>query len=147
MPAPLTNATAIDTARSFFEAYNSHDVNRMLTFCADNAQVRYVPMGNQVEGKAWEVGKKFWSGLIDAFPDLRVVVDSIFGDGRNIAAEVVIGGTQRKDFLQIPNQGKHFDLPHAFLLQVDNGSLITSITAYWDNASFYRQVGKTTLDS
>jgi steroid delta-isomerase-like uncharacterized protein len=147
MPAAVTNATPIDTARSFFEAYNSHDVNRMLTFCADNAQLRYVPMENQGEGKAREVGKKIWSGLIDAFPDLRVVVDSIFGDDRNVAAEVVIGGTQQKDFLQIRNQGKQYELPHAFLLRVDNGGLITSITAYWDNASFYRQLGKTTLDS
>jgi hypothetical protein len=62
-----------------------------------------------------------------------------------VAAEVVIGGTQRKDFLQIRNQGKHYDLPHAFLLKINDKDLITEIACYWDNASFYLQLGKTTL--
>jgi steroid delta-isomerase-like uncharacterized protein len=144
MPTAVTNASAIDTARSFFQAYNAHDVNRMLAACADDAELRYVPMEKQ--GKAREVGKKIWSSLIDAFPDLTVRIESIFGDERNVAAEIVIGGTQQKDFMQIRNQGKHYDLPHAFLLQVDREGSISSITAYWDNASFFRQLGKTTLD-
>jgi hypothetical protein len=49
---------------------------------------------------------------------------------RELAAEIVIGGTQRKDFLQIPNQGKHYELPHVFLLEVASAGVITSITAY-----------------
>lgn len=56
-----------------------------------------------------------------AFPDLAVVTHSAFGDDENVAAEVEIGGTQRKDFLQIPNQGRNYDLPHAFLLKVNGG--------------------------
>jgi steroid delta-isomerase-like uncharacterized protein len=146
MPATAASATtAIDTARSFFAAYNAHDVNRMVAACSEDAQLRYVPMGSQGQGKARELGKAIWSGLIDAFPDLAVTVQSIFGDARNLAAEVMIGGTQQKDFLQIPSQGRHYDLPHAFLLTMNDGGQITGITAYWDNASFYLQLGKTTL--
>jgi steroid delta-isomerase-like uncharacterized protein len=92
------------------------------------------------------VGKAIWSGLLDAFPDLAVRVQSAFGDEHNVAAEVLIGGTQRKDFFGIPSKGKHYDLPHAFLLEVDDSDRITRITSYWDNASFYLQLGKTTLD-
>ena len=139
-------ATPTDVARSFFEAYNQHDLNRMLASCTDDAQLRYVPMGKPGEGRIREVGKTIWSSLIDAFPDLRVRAESAFGDERNVAAEVMIGGTQRKDFMNIPNQGRHYDLPHAFLLQVSDRGLITSITAYWDNASFYSQLGKKTLE-
>jgi steroid delta-isomerase-like uncharacterized protein len=137
---------AVDVARRFFAAYNHHDVNKMLAECSDDAQLRYVPMGSQGTGKVYEVGKALWSGLIDAFPDLTVTVPTIFGDDHNVAAEVVIEGTQQKDFLGIPNRGRHYELPHAFLLHVDERGLITSITAYWDNASFYTQLGKTTLD-
>ena len=72
-------------------------------------------------------------------------MDSIFGDESNVAAEVTIGGTQRKDFLDIPNQGKHYELPHAFILSVDDERKIARIAAYWDNVSFYAQLGKETL--
>ena len=147
MSATLTDAmTAIDVVRSFFSAYNAHDADRMLSLCSDDAQIRYVPMGMQGQGPAREVGKKIWSGLIDSFPDLSVRAESIFGDGYNIAAEVMIGGIQHKDFLGISNQGRRYDLPHAFLLKLNDKSLITAITAYWDNASFYLQLGKKSLE-
>jgi len=48
--------------------------------------------------------------------------------------------------VRIRSQGKHYELPHAFLLQIDESGLIKEVAAYWDNASFYSQLGKTTLD-
>lgn len=145
MPA-LTRAAAVEIARSFFTAYNAHDVEKMVRACREDAQLRYIPMGDQGQGNARKLGRTIWSGLIDAFPDLTVAAQSMFGDDHNVAAEVLIGGTQQKDFLRIPSQGKHYELPHAFLLNVDDAGLITRITAYWDNASFYSQLGKRTLD-
>ncbi|MGA7328452.1 MAG: ester cyclase [Rhodomicrobium sp.] len=136
---------AVEAARTFFTAYNAHDIDKMLAACSDSAQLRYMPMGNQGLGNVRDVGKTIWSGIIDAFPDLHVTVQSMFGNAENVAAEVVIGGTQSKDFLNIPNRGKHYELPHAFLLEVDGVGKITSIAAYWDNASFYLQLGKTAL--
>jgi steroid delta-isomerase-like uncharacterized protein len=151
MPATLANASnAINAARSFFVAYDRHDVNKMVAACNQNAELRYVPMGNEGRGQVHELGKAVWANLIDTFPDLHVTVQSMFGDERNIAAEVMIGGTQRKDLVfgqvRIPSQGKHYELPHAFLLQLDESGLITQVAAYWDNASFYSQLGKKTLD-
>ena len=146
MPATSTDTRAAEAAtRSFFAAYNAHKEQEMLAACSDDAQLRYVPMGDQGEGKVREVGKTIWSGLIDAFPDLTVTAQRVFSDGTNAAAEVMIGGTQKKDFLGIPNQGKRYDLPHAFLLTLNESGRITQITCYWDNASFYLQLGKTTL--
>src|SRR5690242_16566270 len=147
MSTTLSNVTTtIEIAQSFFTSYNAHDVNRMLSLCSDNAELRYVPLEKQGEGRVRDVGKTIWSSLINAFPDLRVTMNSAFGDTHHLAAEVVIGGTQNKDFLNIPNQGKHYDLPHAFLLDINDRGLITRITAYWDNASFYSQLGKNSLD-
>jgi predicted ester cyclase len=121
--------TAIEIVHSFFTSYNAHDVNRMLSLCSDNAELRYVPMKKQGEGRVRDVGKTIWSSLIDAFPDLRVTMNSLLGETYHVAAEVVIGGTQKKDFLNIPNQGKHYDLSHAFLLEINDRGLITRITA------------------
>jgi steroid delta-isomerase-like uncharacterized protein len=133
--------SSIDVARSFFSAYNQHNVKQMLQYCSEDAELRYVPMGSKGQGRVREVGKQIWSGLIDAFPDLHVTPESLFGDPQNVAAEVVIGGTQRKDFLDIRSQGRHYELPHAFILRLDDQGLIRAITAYWDNVSFYSQLG------
>jgi steroid delta-isomerase-like uncharacterized protein len=141
--ADLTST--VNVVRSFFGAYNAHDVDKMLAACSPDAQLRYVPMGKQGRGPIREVGKQFWSGLIDAFPDLTVKVERAFGDDNNVAAEVMIGGTQRKDFLGIANQGKRYDLPHAFLVKLNKESLITEVACYWDNVTFYSQLGKNTI--
>jgi len=103
-------------------------------------------MGSQGQGPISEVAKHIWSSIIDAFPDLTVRVQSVFGDESNAAAEVLIGGTQRKQFFNIPSQGKHYELPRAFILSLDENNLITGVTAYWDNVSFYSQLGKFALD-
>jgi len=147
MNSTINTGSSTQTARSFFTAYNQHDVNRMLRMCSDDAEIRYVPMGQQGQGNVREVGKRIWTGLIDAFPDLHVDIESAFGDERNAAAEILIGGTQKKDFLNIPNQGRHYELLHAFILRLDRKGLITQITSYWDNLSFYSQLGKGLLDN
>jgi hypothetical protein len=87
---------SVEAARSFFTSHDAHQVDKMLAQLSEDARLRYVPMGGQGEGRAREVGKIIWSGLIDAFPDLHVTVQSLFGDERHAAAEIVIGGTQRK---------------------------------------------------
>ena len=57
MSASVATSTAIETARSFFEAYNAHKVNRMVAECADDAKLRYVPRGEQGQGKVREAGQ------------------------------------------------------------------------------------------
>ena len=117
MSATADASTALDMTRSFFAAYNRHDVSSMVAACSERAELRYVPMGSYGRGKVHELGKAIWSGLIDALPDLHVAVQSMFGGASNIAAEVMIGGTQRKDLVygqvRIRSQGKHYELPHA----------------------------------
>jgi hypothetical protein len=43
--------------RSFLAAYNAHRVEEMLAVCTDDVQLRYVPMGNQGQGKVRDLGK------------------------------------------------------------------------------------------
>jgi hypothetical protein len=48
MPEARTKTiSAIDGARSFFIAYNAHQVDKMLEACSEDAQLRYVPMGER----------------------------------------------------------------------------------------------------
>src|ERR1700730_10506803 len=87
----------LDAANSFFSAFNNHEVEKMLAVCAKDAKLRFVPMGEAGEGEVRELGKGFWLTLFDAVEGVNVVVQSVFGDERKVAAEVVVGGKQKKE--------------------------------------------------
>lgn len=139
---------------AFFDAYRDRDPTAMTDLCARNADFRYLPVeiwGKQRvirgDGKVHGVGKAMWAGLITAFPDLSNEVLSVSAspDG-TVMAEVVLGGTQASAWAQFGNRGQSFSLPHLFVFHVNDGGLIDSITAYWDNASFSRQLGHLEVD-
>jgi len=146
--------SAVEVITAFFEAYQVHDLERMVELCSDNADFHYIPYevwGRQRvirgDGKVRTVGKALWTTLIDAFPDLTNEVTSITADNEgNVAAEVVISGTQAKPYGTIANQGLHYDLPHVFLFRVGQDGLIEEVTGCWDNADFYRQLGRLEVD-
>ena len=146
--------SAVEVITAFFEAYRAHDLERMVELCSDNADFHYIPFEvwgrqrvNRGDGKVRTIGKALWATLIDAFPDLTNQGTSITADDEgNVAAEVVISGTQAKPYGTIANQGLHYDLPHVFLFRVGRDGLIEEVTGYWDNADFYRQLGRFEVD-
>jgi steroid delta-isomerase-like uncharacterized protein len=148
--APTT--TAVVTA--FFDAYRRHDVNAMVELCSHNADFSYVPFEiwrkQQVlrgDGKVRTVGKPIWSGLLHAVPDLTNEVTAIHADDEgNAAVEVVIGGTQAGPWGPIAPRGQSYTEPHLFVFHVDADNKIDSITAYWDNAGIYKQLGHLEVD-
>lgn len=147
-----SEATASVTA--FFDAYRAQQVDAMVELCTPNAAFDYIPFelwGRQRvlrgAGKVVTVGKPLWTGLIQAFPDLSNTVRSITSDDDgNVAAEVVIAGTQAAPWGTIANHGRSFSEPHVFVMHVDGAGLIDSITGYWDGASISRQLGHLEVD-
>jgi steroid delta-isomerase-like uncharacterized protein len=142
------------TVTAFFAAYRAHDVEAMVELCADGARFRYVPFevwGRQRvlhgEGTVRTVGKLIWTSLIDAFPDLTNIVTSLRADpAGQVAAEVSIGGTQAKPFGAIAGIGQRYQLPHLFLFRMTGDGLIADIVAYWDDATWKRQLGCLEVD-
>ena len=136
--------SAVEVITAFFEAYRERDLERVVELCSDNADFHYIPFevwGRQRvirgDGKVRTVGKALWTALIDAFPDLTNKVTYITADDEgNVAAEVVISGTQAKPYGTITNQGLHFDLPHVFLFRVGRDGLVEEVSGYWDTADF-----------
>jgi hypothetical protein len=126
----VNNAT-MDIAKVFFEAYDVHDVDAMLLLCRDTGQLRHVPMGRFETGDVHTVGRKAWSDMFSAMPDLRVTVRSIFSSHGNVAAEVIIADRERS-----------FELPQAYFLTVDDAMRITNVTVYGDNVGFGYEITK-----
>jgi len=151
-PVPIADPTNV--VKSFFDAYREHDVERMADLCDDMAGFRSVPFELWRKqrvirgyGKVSTVGKILWTGLIKAFPDLTNEVTKIISgnDGR-VAAEVVISGTQAKDWGSIRSRGRSFRSPHLFVFRVNDDEKIADITSYSDNASVRIQLGCLEID-
>ena len=61
--------------------------------------------------------------------------------GDIVRCQVVIRGTQAKDFAGIPNKGKSFDSDHIFIFRLNPTGKIERIEIEWDHADFQRQLG------
>lgn len=140
--------------RAFLDAHRNHDVEAMAGCCADSAQFSYVPVewwGRQRvargDGSVGTVGKALWTGLFEAFPDLTNEVTSFVADQNgNVAAEVVISGTQAGEWGTIGNRRRRFALEQLFVFRVGEDGLIERIAAYWDDAELRRQLGSVDVD-
>src|SRR5690349_14492545 len=101
---------------SFMFAYQQRNVNKMLSFCDPQGEIFFKALGDAGKGTIGELGKGLWTRLIDCFPNIDNTVDAaIAEEGDVIRCQVVIRGTQAKDFAGIVNKGKSFDSDHIFI--------------------------------
>lgn len=130
-------------AVEFMFAYQQKDVEKMLSFCNPQGTVEFLPLGEAGKGKISELGKAIWSGLIECFPDIDNTLDAAVAEDENsVRCQVVIRGTQAKDFAEIKSQGKHFDSDHIFIFHVNDNNKIDHITIEWNHEDFKRQLGE-----
>lgn len=126
----------------FMFAYQQKNVDKMLSFCDPDGEINFEPLGDGGKGTIGELGKGIWTALIDCFPDIDNTVDaSIAEDEGSVRCQVVIRGTQAKDFADIPNKGLHFDSDHIFIFHLNPSGKIDSIKINWDHNDFKKQLG------
>ena len=126
----------------FMFAYQQRNVEKMLGFCNPDGEVHFLPLGESGKGKIGELGRTIWSLLIECFPDIDNTLDAAVAEEENtVRCQVVIRGTQVKDFAGIVNKGKHFDSDHIFIFHLNSNNKIDSINVSWDHADFQRQLG------
>ncbi len=124
----------------FMFSYQNKDVTRMMSHCDPEGEVYFVPLGEAGRGKIGELGKNLWSLLIDCFPDISNTIDAIVSEGNSVRCQVLITGTQAKDFAGIPNKEKHFNSDHIFIFHLNERNKIDQIEIQWDHADFVRQL-------
>ena len=136
--------TLLDIAHGFLAAYADHDVDRMTAMCAGDAVVDYLPLGEAGRGSVQATAVPLWRGFIATFADFRPDVQSSWEDAdrRTAFIATVNRGTHRKDFQGIKAAGTEIAVPHLFVIALGEDDLIVKITAYWDNDTFYRQIGR-----
>ena len=123
-------------------AYQQKNVTKMLACCTPDAGIEFLPLGQDGVGKVSELGKGIWEALIDSFPDIDNTIDAaIAEDEETVRCQVVIRGTQAKDFADIISKGKHFDSDHIFIFKLDEQGMIDHITIEWNHADLKQQLG------
>jgi|SRR5688572_7335790 len=126
----------------FMFAYQQRNVEKMLSFCDPKGTVHFEPLGEAGTGTIAELGRTIWTALIDCFPDIDNTLDAAVADGdHTVCCQVLISGTQEKDFAGIQNKGKHFDSDHIFIFHLNPDNKIDSIRVSWDHADFQYQLG------
>ncbi|MDB5576559.1 MAG: hypothetical protein JWR80_1735 [Bradyrhizobium sp.] len=118
----------------FFTAYNAHDADAMLGFCADGAQGRYVPYGKNSVMPIRGGLEQIWRGFPQAVPDFSVkVLEMIAGEGNTITVQALLGGTMPADVRGVVKKGDVDLIAHAYIIRFDDAGKITRLDCYWDN--------------
>jgi len=129
-------------AVQFMFSYQQKSVDKMLSLCDPQGTVNFVPLGEGGSGTISDLGKGIWTALIDCFPDIDNTLDAaIAEDDQTVRCQVVIRGTQAKDFAGITSKGQHFDSDHIFIFHLNEAGKIDYIQVEWNHADFKRQLG------
>lgn len=120
-------------------AWNQHDLNKLISFFADDGIYDNVSQGDVYQGKK-EVTAFINSMFVD-MPDLKLDFKSVFSAGDWMGIEVVMSGTFAHSSMPgVPATGKTFSLRGVSVIQLRNG-LITRKSFYVNMATFLQQVG------
>ena len=133
----------IKIAEDFMNAYDAHDIGRMLSLCSADADFYYVPYGEHGKGSVAKDAKELWQTFTSVMPDFFVEIHSLMETiGGKVVVETVQGGTLQKDIMGIKANGRLQKAPHIFILSFEKDK-ISHIKCYWDNDTIYAQLGHT----
>ena len=127
-----------DRATSYFEALAARDVPLMAEHWSEDGVADIVPYGI-LRGKP-EI-QSFFRGLFAAMPDLETTVERVAATAHLAAVEWRMAGHfTGAPFMDLEPTGRRVDIRGVDLLEIEDGQIVSN-AAYYDGASFARQVG------
>src|SRR5215210_7313989 len=135
----ITRRKAVEErVRSYFEAMDNRDAGGMAAHWREDGVEDVVPVG-MMRGRGELRG--FFASMFAAMPDARTTVTRLVAGEQSCAVEWRLEGTfDGAPFMDIEPTGKHVEIRGFDLLEVEDGELVSN-TAYFDGASFARQIG------
>ena len=126
-------------ADDLFRAWNSHDVNKMVSFLTDDGIYEDVALGIVKHGKK-EIVEFTNSMLLDS-PDVKFELKSVFGTGDWAGIEYVMSGTHvHSSIPTMPATGKTFSVRIAGIFQLRNGKY-SRHSDYYNLVTMLQQLG------
>lgn len=131
------------TIRSFYDAVSAHDVEKVLTFFADEGHFNDVSTQHDFKGK------KELRGMVEnwfkALPDIKLKVSNLIGSGDIYCTELAVVGTHTGPLAGgpagvIPASGKKVNVPSCDVIRLKNGK-IQSLNCYFAGNVLLGQIG------
>ena len=129
-------------ARSFIEAWNSHDASRLTSLFADEFVYLEVASGRKYIKE--ETLASYFNLTIEGMPDSEFELVSVVANENFASVEWIWEGTNSVgwDFIGIPATGKHMKLPGVSVMEIENQKIVRN-NDYWDWSSFMKGIGVT----
>ena len=134
----ITRRQAVeDKVRAYYEAMDNRDVDSMVGLWGDEGVEDVVPIG-VIRGR--DELRGFLSELFAAMPDARTTITRLIAGEQDCAVEWRLEGTfDGAPFMGIEPTGSRVELREVSLVDLKDGEIV-GITAYFDGASYARQI-------
>src|SRR5580658_5080663 len=124
------------TAKKFFAAYDSHNVEGMLALCAEGAQGRYLPYGKNSVMPIRGGLEQIWRGFPQAVPDFGAeIVEVIQAEDNTVIVQALVGGTMPADVPGLVKKGEVGRIAHAYIIRYNAQGKVSRLDCYWDNTA------------
>jgi steroid delta-isomerase-like uncharacterized protein len=127
------------TRRFFEEAFSQGNFDVIDEFVADDA-IDHDTQNPHADTRGPEGAKAAITMYREAFPDLRMEVEDIFGDGDHVIARWRGTGTNEGELMGMPPTGKRSEVTGITIDRYENGKLVESWTS-WDTLGMLQNLG------
>jgi steroid delta-isomerase-like uncharacterized protein len=118
---------------------NEHDLEGVLRTFGDAARYDDEPWGERYEGRSGV--RLFYEQLMNALPDLEIVVQRQHVTNDAILVEVVIRGTHLGRWRGLPATGRRVEFPLCGVYTFDADDHLAGEKIYYDRGTVLRQLG------
>ena len=74
--------------------------------------------------------KHFYSGLWDAFPDLRITIEDMVGEADKVAWRLTVNGTHESEFRGVPATGTEVTFSAHYIFRFQDGKIVERWTNF-----------------
>ena len=133
----------IRIAEGALEAFNAHDLDKMLSFYSESP-IHHMPnRSKSIKGK--EAIRQDNVSFIESFPDVKFEKVLSFGQGDWVCFEGIVKGTNKGPFpglggKSIPPTNKSIEVPVVMITKIEDGK-ITEVHEFTSGLEFLTQLG------
>jgi steroid delta-isomerase-like uncharacterized protein len=125
--------------RNLIEAWNAHDVDRVVALYAPDFEETDVAVAGPQRGP--EAIRRTMRRYLLALPDLAITADEVIIQDGCVALAWTLSGHQRGMLLNIPATGRLVQVRGVSLMNIDATGHIVRLQRIWDLAGLLRAIG------
>jgi steroid delta-isomerase-like uncharacterized protein len=135
--ADLMTTKAEKMLQDWNEAWNAHEVERILSYFTDDIVFEDLGGARVMRGK--EEMRTWINETLSAFPDFRTDLKSLFVSGEWAGSEWVASGTFKGQLPRLKPTGKSYSVRGASIMELHDGKIKRNAD-YYDSATVIRQL-------